>query len=83
MLIEKPSEKKVKGGNGSCFTGAYRSKIFHFFGKELIRTIFMRLRIEMCLSGVFCGSHLPKTKVWAVVLLLCFVPTYLGMHNVF
>lgn len=53
------------------------------FGKKLIRGVFTRLRIEMCLSEGFCGSHLPKTKAWVIVLLLCLVPTYLCMRDIF
>lgn len=43
----------------------------------------MRLRIEMGLSGVFRDNNLPRTKAWAIALLLCFIPTYLCMCNVF
>lgn len=53
------------------------------FGEELIWGVLMGLRIEMCLSEGFCGSHLPRAKAWVIVLLLCLVPTYLCMHDIF
>lgn len=42
-------------------------------GQELIRSVFVRLGTERCLSGVSGHSYLPETKLWAVVLLLYFV----------
>lgn len=84
-MCTNESPVRKKGKILECFMFQRDQSELHVpaFGKELIWCAFMGLRIEICLSEGFCGSHLPEAKAWVTVLLLCLVPTYLCTCDVF